>query len=126
MLKDGETYLVTVTASERPASNGVEITDIAVVQEFEDVFSMLKELPPPWSNPFKINLEPEAKPIAKAPYRMAPAELAELKKQLEDLMDKCFIRPSSSPWGAPVLFVKKKDGSRPHNILNPKSEPNPN
>ena len=111
LLKDGEAYLVTVTASEGSASNGVEITDIAVVQEFEDVFAALKELPPPRSNPFTINLEPGAKPIAKTPYRMAPAELAELKKQLEDLMEKGFIRPSSSPWGAPVLFVKKKDGS---------------
>ncbi|XP_048618520.1 uncharacterized protein LOC106412512 [Brassica napus] len=111
LLKDGEAYLVTVTASEGPASNGVEITDIAVVQEFEDVFAALKELPPPRNNHFTINLEPGAKPIAKAPYRMAHAELAELKKQLEDLMEKGFIRPSSSPWGAPVLFVKKKDGS---------------
>ncbi|XP_048617044.1 uncharacterized protein LOC125589006 [Brassica napus] len=76
-----------------------------------DCGKALKELPPPRSNPFTINLEPGAKPIAKAPYRMAPAELAELKKQLEDLMEKGFIRPSSSPWGAPVLFVKKKDGS---------------
>ncbi|XP_013639197.1 PREDICTED: uncharacterized protein LOC106344344 [Brassica oleracea var. oleracea] len=111
LLKDGEAYMVTVTTSEGPASNGVEITDIAVIQEFEDVFVALKELPPPRSNPFTINLEPGAKPIAKAPYRMAPAELAELKNQLEDLMEKGFIRPSSSPWGAPVLFVKKKDGS---------------
>ncbi|XP_048623772.1 uncharacterized protein LOC106428962 [Brassica napus] len=76
LLKDGEAYLVTVTASGGPASNRVEITDIAVVQEFEDVFSALKELPPPRSNPFTIILEPEAKPIAKDPYRMAPAELA--------------------------------------------------
>ncbi|XP_048630596.1 uncharacterized protein LOC125603957 [Brassica napus] len=94
-----------------PSNNGVEITDIAVVQEFKDVFETLKELPPPQSNPFTINLEPEAKPITKAPYHMAPAEFAKLKKQLEDIMEKGFIRPSSSPWGAPVLFVKKKDGS---------------
>ncbi|WZY88585.1 hypothetical protein YC2023_045320 [Brassica napus] len=111
LLKDGEAYLVIVTISEGPASNGVEITDISVVQEFEDVFAALKALPPPRSNPFTINLEPEAKPIAKAPYRMTPAELVKLKKQLEDLMEKGFLRPSSSPWGAPVLFVKKKDGS---------------
>ena len=50
-------------------------------------------------------------PISIAPYRMAPMELKELKKQLEELLDKGFIRPSTSPWGAPVLFVKKKDGS---------------
>ncbi|XP_013717829.1 uncharacterized protein LOC106421542 [Brassica napus] len=111
LLKDGEAYLVTVIASEGPTGSGVEIKDIVVVQEFEDVFATLKELPPPRSNAFTINLEPESKPIAKAPYRMAPAELAELKKQLEDLMEKGFIRPSSSPWGVPVLLVKKKDGS---------------
>ena len=68
-------------------------------------------LPPPRSDPFTITLEPGAAPIAKAPYRMAPAELAELKKQLEDLIEKGFIKPSSSPWGAPVLFLKKKDGT---------------
>jgi hypothetical protein len=50
-------------------------------------------------------------PIHKAPYRMVPSELKELKKQLEDLVDRGFIRPSVSPWGAPVLFVRKKDGS---------------
>ncbi|KAG7559449.1 Integrase catalytic core [Arabidopsis thaliana x Arabidopsis arenosa] len=60
---------------------------------------------------FEIELEPGTMPISKAPYRMAPAEMAELKKQLEELLGKSFIRPSSSPWGAPVLFVKKKDGS---------------
>ena len=50
-------------------------------------------------------------PISKAPYRMAPIELKELKNQLQELLDKGFIRPSVSPWGAPVLFVKKKDGT---------------
>jgi len=83
LLKDGEAYLVRITASEGPNSNGVEITYIAVVQEFEDVFATLKELPPPRSNLFTINLEPEANPITKAPYRMAPVELAELKKNLK-------------------------------------------
>ncbi|XP_047148657.1 uncharacterized protein LOC124820912, partial [Vigna umbellata] len=60
---------------------------------------------------FTIDLVTIAAPISVQPYRMAPAELAELKKQIEDLMDKKFIRPSVSPWGAPVLLVKKKDGS---------------
>ncbi|KAL9252656.1 Retrovirus-related Pol polyprotein from transposon 297-like protein [Drosera capensis] len=60
---------------------------------------------------FSIELAPEAAPISKAPYRMAPAELKELKTQLEELLEKGYIRPSVSPWGAPVLFVKKKDGS---------------
>lgn len=58
-----------------------------------------------------INLEPSAAPIAKAPYRMAPTELGELKNQLEDMMGKGFIRPSSLSWGAVVLFLKKEDGS---------------
>ena len=58
-----------------------------------------------------IDLVPGTAPIAKRPYRMAASELAELKKQLEELQRIGFIRPSSSPWGAPVLFVKKKDGS---------------
>ncbi|XP_074283271.1 uncharacterized protein LOC141607825 [Silene latifolia] len=60
---------------------------------------------------FSIDLVPGSGPIAKAPYRMAPAELQELRKQLDEMIEKDFIRPSSSPWGAPVLFVKKKDGS---------------
>lgn len=54
---------------------------------------------------------PRTRPVSMAPYRMSPAELAELKKQLEDLLDKKFIRSSVSPWGAPVLLMKKKDGS---------------
>ncbi|KAA0056645.1 ty3-gypsy retrotransposon protein [Cucumis melo var. makuwa] len=68
-------------------------------------------LPPPREIDFVIELEPDTAPISKAPYRMAPVELKELKVQLQELLDKGFIRPSVSPWGAPVLFVKKKDGS---------------
>ncbi|GKA52385.1 putative reverse transcriptase domain-containing protein [Tanacetum coccineum] len=60
---------------------------------------------------FHIDLIPRAAPIARAPYRLAPSEMKELSEQLQELSDKGFIRPSSSPWGAPVLFVKKKDGS---------------
>ncbi|GKB76500.1 putative reverse transcriptase domain-containing protein, partial [Tanacetum coccineum] len=58
-----------------------------------------------------INLTPGAAPVARAPYRLAPSEIKELSDQLQELSDKGFIRPSSSPWGSPVLFVKKKDGS---------------
>nr|GEZ19301.1 putative reverse transcriptase domain-containing protein [Tanacetum cinerariifolium] len=58
-----------------------------------------------------INLIPGAAPVARAPYRLAPSEMKKLSEQLQELSDKGFIRPSSSPWGAPVLFVKKKDGS---------------
>ena len=60
---------------------------------------------------FTIDLIPETEPISIPPYRMAPAELRELKARLEELLSKGFIRPSISPWGAPVLFLKKKDGS---------------
>ncbi|GJS81206.1 putative nucleotidyltransferase, ribonuclease H [Tanacetum coccineum] len=60
---------------------------------------------------FLIELVPRAIPVAKSPYRLAPSEMEELSSQLKELQDKGFIRPSSSPWGAPVLFVKKKDGS---------------
>nr|GEZ23356.1 putative reverse transcriptase domain-containing protein [Tanacetum cinerariifolium] len=65
----------------------------------------------PAERQFEIELVPEAAPVARAPYRLAPSKMKELDKQLQELSDKGFIRPSSSPWGAPVLFVKKKDGS---------------
>ena len=66
-------------------------------------------LPPIREVDFTIELVPGTTPISKAPYRMAPSELFELKKQIYDLLDKGFTKPSVSPWGAPVLFVKKKD-----------------
>ncbi|KAH0644682.1 hypothetical protein KY284_032566 [Solanum tuberosum] len=69
------------------------------------------QVPPEREIEFGIDLLPNTQPILIPPYRMAPAELKELKEQLKDLLDKGFIRPSISPWGAPVLFVKKKDGS---------------
>ena len=68
-------------------------------------------MPPDRDIDFCIDLEPGTRPISIPPYRMAPAELRELKAQLQELLGKGFIRPSASPWGAPVLFVKKKDGS---------------
>ena len=68
-------------------------------------------LPPIREIDFAIDLVPGTAPISKTPYRMAPAELKELKTQLQELLDKGFIRPSFSLWGAPVLFVKKKDGT---------------
>ncbi|CAA7045222.1 unnamed protein product [Microthlaspi erraticum] len=87
-----EAYLATISMSESGA--GVVMGDIEVVQDFEDVFQSLKGLPPSRSDPFTIELEPGTAPISKTPYRMAPAELAELKKQIEDLLSKGFIRPS--------------------------------
>ncbi|KAJ0519799.1 putative nucleotidyltransferase, Ribonuclease H [Helianthus annuus] len=88
------------------------IEDVPVVRKFEDVFPEdLPGMPPEHEIEFGIELTPGAKPVAKAPYRLAPSELQELMSQLQDLLEKGFIRPSVSPWGAPVLFVKKKDGS---------------
>ncbi|GJW90994.1 hypothetical protein Tco_0168547 [Tanacetum coccineum] len=71
----------------------------------------LSGLPPVRPVEFQIDLIPGAAPVAQAPYRLAPSEMKELSEQLQELSDKGFIRPSSSPWGAPILFVKKKDGS---------------
>ncbi|GKE87181.1 hypothetical protein Tco_1564656 [Tanacetum coccineum] len=71
----------------------------------------LPGIPPTRQVEFRIDLVPGATPVARAPYRLAPSEMKELAEQLQELTDKGFIRPSSSPWGAPVLFVKKKDGS---------------
>ena len=85
---------------------------VPVVSEFPEVFPEdLSGVPPKREIDFGIDLLPDTQPISIPPYRMAPAELKELKEQLKDLLDKGFIRPSISPWGAPVLFVKKKDGS---------------
>ncbi|KAL5547540.1 hypothetical protein UlMin_002771 [Ulmus minor] len=86
--------------------------DVHVVKNFLEVFPEdLPGLPPNREIEFEIELLPGTSPISKVPYRMAPAELKELKEQLQELLDKKFIRPSYSPWGAPVLFVKKKDGT---------------
>ncbi|XP_052732432.1 uncharacterized protein LOC128196232 [Vigna angularis] len=84
----------------------------SVIEEFPEVFpDEIPRLPPVREVEFTIDLVTTAAPISVQPYRMSPAELVELKKQIEELMDKQFIRPSVSPWGAPVLLVKKKDGS---------------
>ncbi|GKE39261.1 putative reverse transcriptase domain-containing protein, partial [Tanacetum coccineum] len=85
-----------------------EQEEIVVVRDFPEVYpDDLSGLP----SIREIELIPGATPVAKSPYRLAPSELEELSGQLKELQDKGFIRPSSSPWGAPVLFVKKKDGS---------------
>jgi hypothetical protein len=88
------------------------VKKIRVVCEYVDVFpDELPGMPPDRDIEFAIELQPGTTPISKRPYRMPPTELAELKKQLQDLLDKGFIRPSTSPWGSPALFVKKKDES---------------
>ncbi|XLU29618.1 hypothetical protein S245_065684, partial [Arachis hypogaea] len=89
-----------------------DLEQIPVVCEFPEVFpDDIDEFPPKREVEFAIDLVPGAGPISSAPYRMSLLEMAELKSQLEDLLGKNFIRPSVSPWGAPVLLVKKKDGS---------------
>jgi hypothetical protein len=88
----------------------LEIQDISVVCEFPDVFpDDLPGLPPERDVEFVIELKPGTAPISRRSYRMPPNELAELKAQLQDLLEKGFIRPSSSPWGCPAIFVKKND-----------------
>jgi hypothetical protein len=83
-----------------------------VISDFLDVFlDDLPGMPPDRDIEFLIELLPETAPIAKRPYRMGVDELEELKKQIKELQYKGFIHPSSSPWGAPVIFVDKKDGS---------------
>nr|GEX88674.1 hypothetical protein [Tanacetum cinerariifolium] len=93
-------------------SEGKQLKDVPIVRDFFEVFPEdLPGLPPARPVEFQIDLIPRAAPIARAPYRLALSEMKELSEQLQELSDKGFIRPSSSPWGAPVLFVKKKDGS---------------
>ncbi|GKD61716.1 hypothetical protein Tco_1299225, partial [Tanacetum coccineum] len=89
-----------------------QLKEVPIVQDFPEVFPEdLPGIPPTRQVEFQIDLIPGAAPVAQAPYRLAPSEMKELSNQLKELYDKGFIRPSSSPWGAPVLFVKKKDGS---------------
>ncbi|KAD4180334.1 hypothetical protein E3N88_28925 [Mikania micrantha] len=85
------------------------IEDIPVVSRYQDVFpDELPGIPPPREVEFRIDLLPGAAPVAKSPYRLAPSEMQELMKQLQEILDKGFIRPSFSPWGALMLFVKKE------------------
>jgi hypothetical protein len=86
------------------------IKEIPMVREFLDVFpDDLPGMPPERVIEFKIELQPGIAPIVRSPYKMSQDELAELKMQLKDLLDKGYIRPSSSPWGCPTLFMSKKD-----------------
>ncbi|KAG5540501.1 hypothetical protein RHGRI_020647 [Rhododendron griersonianum] len=90
----------------------MELGLLRIVCEYADVFpDELPGLPPQRELDFTIELQPGTVPISMAPFRMAPAELRELKVQLQELLEKGFIRPSTSPWGAPALFVKKKEGT---------------
>ncbi|GJT00215.1 putative reverse transcriptase domain-containing protein [Tanacetum coccineum] len=113
MAKGCQVFLAQISAKkEEDKSERKQIEDVPIVRDFPEVFPEdLPGLPPARPVEFQIDLVPGAAPVARAPYRLAPSEMKELSEQLQELSDKGFIRPSSSPWGAPVLFVKKKDGS---------------
>ncbi|GKC56679.1 putative reverse transcriptase domain-containing protein [Tanacetum coccineum] len=109
----GSSNVATVT--EKEAENKSEekrLEDVPIVKDFPEVFlEDLPGLPPTRQVEFQIDLVSGVAPVARAPYRLAPSEMQELSAQLQELSNKGFIRPSSSPLGAPVLFFKKKDGS---------------
>ncbi|GJX46958.1 putative reverse transcriptase domain-containing protein [Tanacetum coccineum] len=110
--KGCQAFLVQMMKKEENEAFEKRIEYVHVVKDFPEVFPKDSPgLPPTRQVEFHIELIPGAAPVARAPYRLAPAEMKELVEQLKELSDKSFIRPSSSPWGAPILFVKKKDGS---------------
>jgi hypothetical protein len=89
---------------------GTSLNEIGIARKYPDVFSEdLPGMPPDRDIEFIIELLPVTPPISKRPYRMPINELVELKKQIAELQSKGFVRPNSSPWGAPVLFMEKKD-----------------
>jgi hypothetical protein len=93
--------------------DAISTLDIRTVSEFPDTFpEELPGMPPDSEIEFVIELVPGTAPIFKRPYRMTANQLAELKEQLQELLDKGYIHPSASPWGAPVIFVLKKDGTQ--------------
>nr|GEZ33174.1 putative reverse transcriptase domain-containing protein [Tanacetum cinerariifolium] len=104
------THVTTKEAEDKSKEKRLE--DVTIVQDFLEVFlEDLPGIPPTCQVEFQINLIPGVAPVARAPYRLAPSQMKELLDQLKELSDKGFIRPSSLPWGAPILFVKNKDGS---------------
>nr|GFB11681.1 putative reverse transcriptase domain-containing protein [Tanacetum cinerariifolium] len=113
MAKGCQIFLAQISAKkDEGKSEGKQLKDVPIVQDFPEVFPEdLSGLPPARPVEFQIDLIPGAAPVARAPYRLAPSEMKELSEQLQELFDKGFIIPSSSHWGAPVLFVKKKYGS---------------
>nr|GEZ22206.1 putative reverse transcriptase domain-containing protein [Tanacetum cinerariifolium] len=114
-----ELFLAQVTGT---VSKEKRVEDVLVIRDFLKVFLKdLPGLPPHRQVEFRIDLIPVATPVARAPYHLAPSELKELSEQLKELSEKGFIRPSSSPWGAPVLFVKKKDGSSVYSKIDLRS-----
>ncbi|GKE29340.1 putative reverse transcriptase domain-containing protein, partial [Tanacetum coccineum] len=106
-------FLAQVTKKETENKSKVKrLEDVPTVWDFPEVFPEdLPGLPPTRQVEFQVDLVLGTAPVARAPYILAPSKLQELSTQLQELSDKGFIRPSFSPWGAPILFVKKKDGS---------------
>jgi hypothetical protein len=113
--KGGEVFLATIVDEKVDYCGEVPKEIASVLQQFEDVRppQLPKKLPPRRAIDHRIELVPGTKPPSQAPYRMSPMELAELRKQLEELIDSEFVCPSKAPYGAPVLFQKKVDGSLP-------------
>ncbi|GKE61041.1 putative reverse transcriptase domain-containing protein, partial [Tanacetum coccineum] len=108
-----DVFLAHITTKEaKDKSEEKRLEDVPTIRDFPEVFPEdLPGIPPARQVEFQIDLVPGTAPVARAPCRLAPSEMKELAEQIQELSDKGFIRPSSSPWGAPVLFVKKKDGS---------------
>ncbi|GJV62202.1 putative reverse transcriptase domain-containing protein [Tanacetum coccineum] len=113
MAKGCQIFLAQISAKkEGDKSERKKLKDVPIVRDFPEVFPEdLPGLPSARPVEFQINLILGATPVARAPYRLASSEMKELSEQLQELSDKGFIRPSSSPWGALLLFIKKKDGS---------------
>jgi hypothetical protein len=95
----------------KPRDKVPNLEDYAVLEDFEDMFKEVPRLPPRRDIDFSINLMLGAEPVSKTPYRMSTLKLKELQMQLEELLKKGYKRPSVSPWGALVLFVRTKDGT---------------
>ncbi|GJX12852.1 hypothetical protein Tco_0204610 [Tanacetum coccineum] len=112
-MRPTRSFLANVNTKEtEDKSEKKRLEDVPIPGDFPDIFPEdLSSLPPTRQVEFQIDLIPGAAPVARVPYRLAPFEMKELSEQLKGLSDEGFIRPSSSPWGDPVLFVKKKDGS---------------
>ncbi|MFS7948471.1 putative transcription factor interactor and regulator CCHC(Zn) family [Helianthus anomalus] len=109
--KEYQAFLANIVVVGEEKKRKVEVKDVPVVREFPQVFpDDLPGLPPSRDIDFRIDLIPGANPVAKAPYRLAPSEMRELSSQLQELLEKGFIRPSTSPWGAPVLSSKRRMG----------------
>jgi hypothetical protein len=113
-------YVAENLVTDKAASNRIVLNhldtvstlDIRAISEFLDVFpEELPGMPPDCEIEFVIELVPGTAPIFKRSYRMATNQLVELKEQLQEILDKGYIRPSASPWGAPIIFVPKKDGT---------------